>query len=133
MKPSHSLVTQLATVACAIAVTACAPLSARDAQRAMKPIGQYATEQSFAAPAAQWPSATWWTTYGDPQLGALIDEALAGAPSIAIAQARLERAQASAQITGAATQTQVSANASATEQKQSYNYLTPSGMTPQGW
>jgi len=29
---------------------ACAPLTARDAQRAMKPIGQYAAEQSFAAP-----------------------------------------------------------------------------------
>jgi NodT family efflux transporter outer membrane factor (OMF) lipoprotein len=133
MKLFHSFVAPLPALACAIAVTACAPLPARDAQRGMKPIGQYAADQSFAAPAAPWPSAIWWTTYGDPQLGALIDEALAGSPTIAVAQARLERAQALAQITGAATKPQVSANASATEQKQSYNYLAPSALTPQGW
>jgi NodT family efflux transporter outer membrane factor (OMF) lipoprotein len=43
-----------------------------------------------------WPTDTWWSGYGDPQLDALIDEAFAGSPSLEIAQARLRAAQAQA-------------------------------------
>jgi NodT family efflux transporter outer membrane factor (OMF) lipoprotein len=41
-----------------------------------------------------WPTDQWWRSYGDPQLDALVNEALAGSPSLAIAQARLRAAQA---------------------------------------
>src|SRR5262249_53912414 len=75
----------------------------------------------------------WWTVYGDAQLDHLIDEALAGAPNIAIAEARLRRAQALAGIAEAASSPQVSANASISEQKQSRNYLSPRVATPEGW
>ena len=44
--------------------------------------------------AAAWPDARWWSAFGDPQLDALVDEALAGAPSIAAADARTREAQA---------------------------------------
>jgi NodT family efflux transporter outer membrane factor (OMF) lipoprotein len=44
--------------------------------------------------AAHWPNAQWWTAFGDPQLDALIERALAGNPSIAVAAARLEKARA---------------------------------------
>ena len=44
--------------------------------------------------AAAWPADGWWRSYGDPQLDALVEEALAGSPSLAIAQARLRAAQA---------------------------------------
>ena len=44
---------------------------------------------------------TWWTSYADPQLNALIAEALAGAPSLAQAEARLRQAEAIAQQVGA--------------------------------
>lgn len=118
---------------CALALGACAGLPDKSAGPQIKSANQYATAQSFAAPAAQWPADTWWKSYGDAQLDALIDEALAGAPNIAVAQARLRRAQAVAQVSDAATKPQVSANTSATEQKQSYNYLSPRNMTPQGW
>src|SRR5215831_903911 len=40
-----------------------------------------------------WPTDGWWRRYGDPQLDALVDEALAGSPSLATAQARLRAAQ----------------------------------------
>jgi NodT family efflux transporter outer membrane factor (OMF) lipoprotein len=40
-----------------------------------------------------WPSNTWWSGYGDPQLDALIDESFVGSPSLEIAQARLRAAQ----------------------------------------
>src|SRR6185436_5485100 len=118
---------------CALALGACAGFPERSAAPQAKAGNQYATAQSFAAPAAQWPADAWWKTYGDAQLNALIDEALAGAPNIAVAQARLRRAQAVAQVSDAATKPQISANMSATEQKQSYNYLTPRAMLPQGW
>jgi NodT family efflux transporter outer membrane factor (OMF) lipoprotein len=37
--------------------------------------------------------ARWWTQFGDAQLSALVDKALAGSPNLAAAQARLMRAQ----------------------------------------
>src|SRR4029077_8823329 len=43
-----------------------------------------------------WPADGWWRRYGDPQLDALIDEALAGSPSLATAPARAGAAQAQA-------------------------------------
>ncbi|MGB9330142.1 MAG: hypothetical protein WCB10_05180, partial [Steroidobacteraceae bacterium] len=44
--------------------------------------------------ASAWPADQWWRSYGDPQLDALVDEALAGSPTLAVAQARLRAAQA---------------------------------------
>jgi NodT family efflux transporter outer membrane factor (OMF) lipoprotein len=52
--------------------------------------------------AAAWPAERWWSGYGDPQLDALVAEALAGSPSLQIAQARLRTAQAQAIGAGAA-------------------------------
>src|SRR6185437_8163091 len=42
---------------------------------------------------AAWPTDSWWSGYGDPQLDTLIDEAFAGSPTLEIAQARLRAAQ----------------------------------------
>jgi NodT family efflux transporter outer membrane factor (OMF) lipoprotein len=116
-----------------VLVSGCAGLPGDERRAQIKPAGHYAAARSFANAEAQWPSETWWTTYGDAQLDRLIDEALAGAPNIAVAEARLRRAQALAGIAEAATQPQVSANASITEQKQSRNYLSPRNATPEGW
>jgi NodT family efflux transporter outer membrane factor (OMF) lipoprotein len=44
--------------------------------------------------AATWPQAQWWTSYGDSQLNGLIDEALAGNPSLRVAEARTRAALA---------------------------------------
>jgi NodT family efflux transporter outer membrane factor (OMF) lipoprotein len=52
--------------------------------------------------AAAWPSARWWSAFGDPQLNALMEEALAGAPSLAAADARARKAQAQAGLADAA-------------------------------
>jgi NodT family efflux transporter outer membrane factor (OMF) lipoprotein len=113
------------------ALSACATLP--EPAALPQPKSQYAAELALAAPAAQWPSDAWWTAYQDPQLDALIAEALAGSPSIAVAKARLDKARANTQVAGAATRPQVSANGSITAQKQSQNYLTPSNVTPDGW
>lgn len=88
---------------------------------------------SLKAPAADWPAEQWWTAYGDPQLNALIEEALSDAPDVTAAAARLQRADAVTQIAGSTLKPQVSANAAITEDKLSYNFLTPRAMTPSGW
>ena len=44
--------------------------------------------------AGGWPQARWWAVFGDRQLDALVDEALAGHPTLRIAQARLAQASA---------------------------------------
>jgi len=55
------------------------------------------SEQSFAkvplSPTA-WPAQDWWQGFGDPQLSALIEEALKNNPSLAEAEARAKQAQA---------------------------------------
>lgn len=51
---------------------------------------------------AAWPSERWWSAFGDAQLDALVDEALAGAPSLDAAVARTRKAQAQAGLADAA-------------------------------
>jgi NodT family efflux transporter outer membrane factor (OMF) lipoprotein len=120
-------------VAIASALSACASLPQDGARPQIGAAADYASSHSLIAPVGQWPAESWWQSYGDPQLDALIREALAGAPSIAVAEARLRRAQASTQIADAARRPQASASAAAIQQKHSYNYLTPRELTPQGW
>jgi NodT family efflux transporter outer membrane factor (OMF) lipoprotein len=48
--------------------------------------------QSVPSQGGQWPSLDWAKQFGDPQLPQLIDEALAGNPSIAQAQSRIAKA-----------------------------------------
>lgn len=69
--------------------------------------------------------AQWWRGFGDAQLDALVDQALAGHPSLRIAQARLARAQAITGAADAAMLPQVNASAEATRQ-----LFTKNGMVP---
>jgi NodT family efflux transporter outer membrane factor (OMF) lipoprotein len=75
--------------------------------------------------AVAWPSDQWWRGYGDPQLDALVDEALAGSPSLAIAQARLRAAQAQTVTARAARAPQVALDAEVTRQRYPENDLYP--------
>lgn len=51
--------------------------------------------------AADFPRSDWWTAFADPQLDALIDEALRDSPSLAAADARTRSAQAQAGLADA--------------------------------
>ncbi|GAA3922684.1 efflux transporter outer membrane subunit [Luteimonas lutimaris] len=51
---------------------------------------------------AAFPAADWWTALGDPQLDALVREALQDSPSLAAADARVRQAQAQAGLADAA-------------------------------
>jgi NodT family efflux transporter outer membrane factor (OMF) lipoprotein len=76
------------------------------------------------APSA-WPADGWWQGYGDPQLDALVQQALAGSPSLEIAQARLRAAQGQALAAHAAREPQASVNASVERQRFPENGLYP--------
>jgi len=83
------------------------------------PAADYATQNSFAAPTADWPSERWWDAYRDAQLSGLIDEALKGSPTLAEAQARLRAAAAQAQQARAATLPTLNFNGQVAELEQS--------------
>jgi NodT family efflux transporter outer membrane factor (OMF) lipoprotein len=95
--------------------------------------GSFATAKSFQAPEAAWPADRWWAAYGDPQLDALMDEALAGSPSLAEAAARLRSTEARARQARGATLPSLDANGQASETKQSYNNGIPAQFVPRGY
>jgi NodT family efflux transporter outer membrane factor (OMF) lipoprotein len=72
-----------------------------------------------------WPADQWWLSLGDPQLNRLEQQALAGNPTLAGAQARIARAQASADLSQASTGLQVNGAVDASYGRQSENYLIP--------
>ncbi len=130
---SKSVSSWVLPAACLLYLSGCAQIPTFDKPVQAKPVEQLGSKVSFTAPAAAWPEDHWWRTYGDPQLDALIDEALRDSPNLAVAQARLREAGAMTQMAGAARMPEVSANASFNEAKQSYNYLMPRQVVPNGW
>lgn len=60
---------------------------------------------------AAFPAHDWWTTLGDPQLDALVDEAVRDSPSLAAADARVRQAQAQAGLADAARRPTLGASA----------------------
>jgi NodT family efflux transporter outer membrane factor (OMF) lipoprotein len=99
----------------------------------LAPVERFASQESFKAPAAEWPADAWWTAYGDPQLDALMQEALAGSPDLQEAAARVRAADAQARSARAATLPALSASAQAAEVKQSYNNGFPAQFVPKGY
>ena len=121
-------------VLAAFSLTACAPDLGEMPQ--IQSATSYQTATSFAAPSADWPSDSWWKTYGDPQLDQLIEEALAGSPDLKIAASRVRGAEAMAGITEANLWPTVTGTASAQETEQSLNNGFPQAfrpLLPHGW
>ena len=79
------------------------------------------------APEVSWPSDRWWHDFGDPQLSALIEEGLAGATDLRVAQARFARAEALVGQSRSRLLPTLNADAQGGATKQSYNYLIPYG------
>src|SRR5450631_1124819 len=77
------------------------------------------------APVAPALDADWWRSLGDPALSELVERALAGNPSLKVAQARMERAAASVAGARSAEGVQVNASADATRQRFSATSIYP--------
>ena len=131
---SHGVGATVSILMAALLTSACATLPAATPARIARAPDAYATAQTLpASETAAWPADTWWKAYGDAQLDGLIDEALAGNPTLAQAEARLRRAQALANQAKAAELPSASANGSAERAKQSYNNGIPADFVPQGY
>ena len=111
----------------------CAQLPRMHPSPALKEVTQLGSAQSLAAPEAAWPGDGWWRLYQDPQLDALIEEALRESPDLDLAQARLSTAVGAAQIAGATRMPEVTGDVLLNEGRQSYNYLIPPQALPHGW
>jgi NodT family efflux transporter outer membrane factor (OMF) lipoprotein len=72
-----------------------------------------------------WPEVTWWQVFADPQLDRLETEALASNPTLAIAQARLDRAQAVAGGARSALRPNADLNARSTRERFSERDVIP--------
>jgi len=69
--------------------------------------------------------AHWWTAFGDAQLNGLIEQALQGNPSLAIARTRVAKAQASLDVARSADLPQIGAGLDLTRQQFSNNFIYP--------
>ena len=74
---------------------------------------------------AAWPAHDWWRRYGDAQLDALVAEALAGSPTLRIADARIRQSSALAGLAEAALSPQAGAAARSSRQHYSANSNVP--------
>nr|WP_207233715.1 efflux transporter outer membrane subunit [Salinicola tamaricis] len=75
----------------------CANYAGISPQATLTPVSRLSAQQVLGetpiSPAA-WPERAWWRALGDPELNALIDEALADSPDVDAARARLRSANA---------------------------------------
>lgn len=111
----------------------CATLPKQGAVPTMRSASAFASTTSLAAPETSWPSDRWWESFGDPQLTTLIEEGLSDATDLRVAQARFERADALVREARSRLLPSLQANGEIGGTKQSYNYLIPRAIAPQGW
>ena len=84
-----------AAVLTTLALTGCAAFDHSHPTQTLAPVT--GTAQSLPPRHGHWPSQDWIDAFGDPQLGALAREAVAGSPTLQAAQARVEAARAVAE------------------------------------
>jgi NodT family efflux transporter outer membrane factor (OMF) lipoprotein len=75
--------------------------------------------------APAWPAERWWSAWGDARLEAIVDQALAGSPSLKSAEERVRLAQAAADAAGAAHKPQANLSVELTDQRFTENGLIP--------
>jgi NodT family efflux transporter outer membrane factor (OMF) lipoprotein len=103
---------------CASPGAATTPLALTDARALL-------AKDAAADGATPWPAERWWSAYADATLDRLVDQALAGQPSLQVAQARLQQAQAAVGISEAARLPQVSGSLDMTDQRFTKNFIYP--------
>ena len=115
-----------------VLMTACAPVPEWQDKASLHAVLPEQLSATQTAGLGAWPSEQWWLRYKDPQLNALIEEALQGAPDMAAAAARVQQAEALLGVEAAALQPQVAGQGQLGAEKYSYNYLTPAAIVPHG-
>ena len=112
----------------ALLIAGCASMDGLSTQAKVNEPAGLAAGKSLAdarlSPAA-WPQGDWWKRFNDPQLDRLMDEALAGSPTLRIAQARARKAMSFVQLASAARYPQVNGSADVTRQRYPEHGLIP--------
>ena len=121
--------TRIGTVlAAAWLIAGCADMQGLSTRSSLNGADRLAAAKSLASapvsPAA-WPAGYWWRQFRDPQLDQLIDEALAGSPTLKVAEARTRKALAAADVSRAALYPQVNADLEMTRERFPENGLVP--------
>lgn len=119
---------RVALLAVVLLASGCAVIGPQRAQIGLQAPSDLAAGTALSGTTTRadaWPTERWWATFDDEQLGRLIDEALAGAPSLQTAQARLARAAALTDSARASLWPQVNAAADATRERSSENATVP--------
>lgn len=111
-----------------VALAGCADMAGIGSQAKLRDASSLGIAPDSAAAPASKLDAQWWLAFGDTQLNTLIDQAVAGNPSLQVAQARLARAQDSADIAGAALKPKVNGELDLNRQKFNSNYIYPAPL-----
>lgn len=118
------------TVFLAAGLTLLAACGAPDLQPKSQPMAldvtaSVALPASVTLSAAQWPSAAWWQRFGDAQLDRFVQRALADSPTLRLARARIDQANAMSAVAGAADEAHVDTAAGSSRQRFSAHGTTP--------
>ena len=111
--PRLPLRTTCAAVITAMALASCAWRQQDSEPHALLQASDIQLDADLHLASDAWPHTTWWTKYQDPQLNALIQQALRAGPSMDVARARLEQARAGVQQAQAASSATVMGTAQA--------------------
>lgn len=121
------LFTSVVAIGAAVALSACADFSGIQGHAKLREPTSLAAEGTTAkaAPTLPWLRSDVWRDYGDPQLDALLEQALKGNPSLQQARLRLERAQAQSGVARSALLPQLGVGAELNRELYSANSLYP--------
>jgi NodT family efflux transporter outer membrane factor (OMF) lipoprotein len=108
-----------------LALSACADFSGIQPQASLRDTASVGLASGGFESA---PGDHWWREWGDPQLDALVEQALKDSPSLKLAQARLARAQAVTEVAGAVAAPQLNAGVDITRQRYTENGAVPAPL-----
>lgn len=123
---------RLAVLALSGVLAACAVPPAPRAASPLKTGEALGDVQGLSGDAADFPADRWWTAYGDAGLDALIEEALAKSPDMALAAARIRAADAASERAGGTLLPTLTVDGAVGGNKQSYNLGIPAQFVPKG-
>ncbi|GHA01731.1 efflux transporter outer membrane subunit [Novosphingobium arvoryzae] len=123
---------RLAVLALSGVLAACAVPPAPRAAAPLKTGEALGDVQGLSGEAAEFPADRWWTAYGDAGLDALIEEALAKSPDMALAAARIRAADAASERAGGTLLPTLTVDGALGGNKQSYNLGIPAQFVPKG-
>ena len=122
----HSSVSLLLACSLTLLLSACADFSGIDPQSKLNDGSKLAAGKALSASSQiAWPTTAWWQVYRDPQLDALVQQAVADSPNLKMAQARIRQATALAGSARSATLPKVGMEASTTRGLYSSEYIFP--------